>query len=230
MALRRWQGGPLLGQKLDDCSSLIRLLSTAFSRPGFLLLLPICLSARPPKLVEDRSVRLKLTIHTNKKFSCFFFNQAMNLSFVCWKRMYRWETAPNHNDTHTAWVTAVTCKDGGKACREMRERMNPHTVAFPLWICARLNFSKGRRQGAIGHSVNVSGSERPEPRQPHAVACHSLCLCLGALYFLLSPHFSHLSPFSQNLHWTQIHSQPLCLVLLSFIDRIRFVQPSFISS
>lgn len=89
----------------------------------------------------------------------------------------------------TARVTAVIYKDGGEACREMRECGNPHALAFPLWICVRLNFSRGERQGAIGHSVNVSGSEQPEPRQPYAVACHSLCLCLAAVCCLLSPLF-----------------------------------------
>lgn len=90
-------------------------------------------------------------------------------------------------DAQTLRLTAVTHKDGGAACREMRECVNPHAVAFPLWICVRLNFSRGGWQGEIGHSVNVSGSEKPEPRQPLAVACHSLCLCLGAVCFLLSP-------------------------------------------
>lgn len=55
----------------------------------------------------------------------------------------------------------------------MRECVNPQAVAFPLWICVRLNFSRGGWKGAIGHSVNVSGSEQPRHRQPHTVACHS---------------------------------------------------------
>lgn len=111
----------------------------------------------------------------------------------------------------TARVTAVTYKDGGEACREMRECVNPHAVAFPLWICVRLNFSRGGRQGAIGHSVNVSGSEQPELRQPYAVACHSLCLCLCAVYFLLSPHFPRL-PYPALFH-TFIIVFYLCLTI-----------------
>lgn len=78
----------------------------------------------------------------------------------------------------------------------MRECINPRAVAFPVWICVCLNFSRGGWQGAIGHSVNVSGSEQPEPRQALAVACHSLCLCLAAVYFLLSrllPYPPHLA-------------------------------------
>lgn len=73
--------------------------------------------------------------------------------------------------------------------RDVRQCVNPHGVAFPLWICVCLNFSRRGWQGAIGHSVNVSGSEQPEPRQPRAVVCHSsllFCLCLAAVYFLLS--------------------------------------------
>lgn len=93
----------------------------------------------------------------------------------------------------------------------MRECVNPHAVAFPLWICVRLNFSRGGRQGAIGHSVNVSGSEQPELRQPYAVACHSLCLCLCAVYFLLSPHFPRL-PYPALFH-TFIIVFYLCLTI-----------------
>lgn len=92
----------------------------------------------------------------------------------------------------------------------MRECVNPRTVAFPLWICVRLNFSRGGWQGAIGHSVNVRGSEQPEPRQHRAVACHSLCLCLGAVFFLLSPLYSS-SPSSISCPLPHFY---YCLLLL----------------
>lgn len=182
---RTWHGGcggggefPCWGQKPGDCSTLIRLVSAAFLRPGF------------PHLSTYLSVCQGRSAHTNvgrghTQHAGKFFNQVGNLPFVVKDR---------HETGHTqSRVTAVTHQDGGEACRGIRERVNPPAVAFPLWICVRLNFSRGGWRGAIGHSVNVSGSEQPEPRQPLAVACHSLCLCLGAVYFLFSPPSSSIS-------------------------------------
>lgn len=185
---RTWHGGcggggefPCWGQKPGDCSTLIRPVSAAFLRPGFPHLstyLSVC---------QGRSAHTNVgrghTQHAGKVF------QSGWESALCCKRQ-TW------NRTRTqSRVTAVTHQDGGEACRGIRERVNPPAVAFPLWICVRLNFSRGGWRGAIGHSVNVSGSEQPEPRQPLAVACHSLCLCLGAVYFLLPrppyPALSH---------------------------------------
>lgn len=79
----------------------------------------------------------------------------------------------------------------------MRECVNPQAVAFPLWICVRLNFSRGGWKGAIGHSVNVSGSEHPRHRQPHTVACHSHSSLLYPFFSFLS--LSVCSLFSSHL-------------------------------
>lgn len=68
----------------------------------------------------------------------------------------------------------------------MRECVNPHAAAFSLWICVLLNFSRGGWRRAIGHSVNVSGSEQPGPRQTCTVACHSHSSCLYPSFFFLS--------------------------------------------
>lgn len=205
MVLRRWQGGPLLGQKLGDCSSLIRLVSAAFPRPGFPHLssyLSVC-QAYPSWVRTAQNTLTKFLL-------CFWIRPG--ICPLLFENAYTGgRQTCTQTDVQTATVTAVTYKDGGEACREMRECVNPHAVAFPLWICVRLNFSRVGRQGAIGHSVNVSGSEQPEPRQPYAVACHSLCLCLCAVYFLLSPHFPHL-PYPALFH-TFIIVFYLCLTI-----------------
>lgn len=80
--------------------------------------------------------------------------------------------------------SSSTQRRRGGLQRDVRECVNPHGVAFPLWISVRLNFSRVGWQGAIGHSVNVSGSEQPEPRQPCAVACHSHSSLSILLFFV----------------------------------------------
>ena len=72
MVLRRRQGGPPLGRKLDHCSALIR-----FSpRPGFLHLSSYQLSARLPAPGEDSSAHSQHThtythTHTHSGFTEF---------------------------------------------------------------------------------------------------------------------------------------------------------------
>lgn len=80
--------------------------------------------------------------------------------------------------------SSSTQRRRGGLQRDVRECVNPHGVAFPLWISVRLNFSRVGWQGVIGHSVNVSGSEQPEPRQPCAVACHSHSSLSILLFFV----------------------------------------------
>lgn len=108
--------------------------------------------------------------------------------------------------------SSSTQRRRGGLQRDVRECVNPHGVAFPLWISVRLNFSRVGWQGAIGHSVNVSGSEQPEPRQPCAVACHSHS-SLSILLFFVSVWelfiFSSPSPSS-------VIPPTLSLSLLSF--------------
>lgn len=178
---RGWRWGfPLLGQKLRHGSALIRPVSAASLCPGFPHLSAyLRVSARPSGAAPGQ-----LSSHTyGQSFLCVF---KADPSFCCLKTRAAGGEA--------ARVTAAAHGDGGEACGEMRGRVNPRAAAFPLWICARLNFSRGGWRGAIGHSVNVSGSERPRPRQPPHRRLPLTLSPSGPLFiFLLSSLLSSIS-------------------------------------
>lgn len=210
MALTRWC------QKLGDCSALIRPVSVAFLYPGF------------PRLPPYLPVSLQVTAHactprhthTHAGKVYMFLNQTLGIHPLLLKMQTQVGDRHETRLTHERAEWQLQRWSGGLR-RDVRECVNPHSLAFPLWIGVRLNFSRGGRQGAIGHSVNVSGSEQPELRQPCAVACHShtplLYPSFSFLFFFFLLFLPGCCLFSPLLrHPLSSHPPSPTLLLLSF--------------
>lgn len=92
-------------------------------------------------------------------------------SFCCWKWKNRWETNREPGGQQTHRVTAADLWQRREALWEMWEAVLIHMAQH--FLCGSLRvwtFQGGGRQRAIGHSVNVSGSEPSEHRQPGAIS------------------------------------------------------------